>query len=307
MPAKKKHLKRAPIRRFKPTNEQLIYIENNFPSETDEEIAEHLGINIDRFKDYRFSRGLFRKHETSKEILKFVANKVQSITSQKSIKEMKPEEIIKVEEQMTEDEKTADVEMGILEDVLDTLEKENPKKTFELINKTVDVQSLPISKKKILFQQSFSSSNYGKAILSSLTADEKRIFFEQLLSFLDYTDDLTPPEMQTLTLMCLEVIRQTRILKEESRLAKSGDSSVILQKEYNESVSRLNKYQQSLKITRDQRLKNASDGGVDIVKLLHAFRDERTHKKAVNEAALYSYITDVYENGAVQQEIFKKG
>ena len=304
---KKKKLKRVPLKKFRPTDEQTIYLEENYLNETDKDLSERFCVKISQIEDYRVSNKMLREHETSEDVLRMVRDKIEKLTTGENIKKMSVDEILKIEKQIAEDEKSSDITMSVLEDSLDKMAESNPEKTFEFINQTIDISALPLSKRKVLFEENFKNSYYGKAILDSLEPKEKKIFFEQLLSFLDYTDDLTPPEMQTLALMCLEIIRQLRILKEERKLAKKGDSSMVLQKEYNESVGRLNKYQQNLKVTRDQRLNSASDGRVDIVKLLHAFKDEKTHKKAVQEAALYDYISNVYEKGAVEQGFFKKG
>jgi hypothetical protein len=148
-----------------------------------------------------------------------------------------------------------------------------------------------------LFKANFHRNPRYSRLCKELEEDDLEFYKHKYVEFLDSVDTITPQEEDMLHHLIMEDIHLSHIrqqIKDEQQKAKDGEGifPIALYSELKSVQDRLIKYQQSLRVTRDQRLEKDKEEKITIVSLVKSFQDKKNKEEAGRQASVMSYYTD---------------
>lgn len=153
------------------------------------------------------------------------------------------------------------------------------------------------NQKRKQFEKEIKKSAQFKAMKDSLSKDEQDLYVEKFVEFMmDPTiETMTSMEKDTLHNLNIAVIRMNRYLRQEKdsidKASKDPTLSPISRgKEIRECEEIFLKCQESLNVSRKQRLKDGQDQSINFVNLIKDLKNPNTRLHAGREAAMFRYI-----------------
>lgn len=169
-----------------------------------------------------------------------------------------------------------------------------------------DMQLGSADDKKLIVMARLENSAFGKEVLATLSPEDRAILDNQIAQYIEYSSDLTAPELQHLYVLILEMIHMVKIQKMRKNNSDTDIESALLYDDaWDKSVKRFRDLSRDLKVTRDQRLKKVDSSEVNVIKLVQAMQNERTRREAGEEAALYKFASEEWIRSATQKGIIK--
>lgn len=147
------------------------------------------------------------------------------------------------------------------------------------------------------FKKNFERNTRYTRLRKELDDDDLEFYKHKYVEFLDSVDTITPQEEDMLHHMIMEDIHVSHIrqrIKTEEEKANNGESifPMALYQELKNAQDRLVKYQQALRVTREQRLDTDKEEKITIVSLVKSFQDRRNKEEAGRQAGVMDNYKD---------------
>lgn len=154
---------------------------------------------------------------------------------------------------------------------------------------------------RLEFYKTQFEKNFRYAYLKrTLMSDEINYYKHKYIEFLDSIDTITLQEEDLLHNMIMtevQIIRIQEQIKDQLEIYRDDEESghpppQYLYKDLSDAEDRYMKYQKSMNLTREQRLKSNREEKITITRMVQSLQDKRNRAEAGKTAGIFNYFAD---------------
>lgn len=159
------------------------------------------------------------------------------------------------------------------------------------------VQALPAEDQKKAFLAELRATSSFRTVSLTLTKDEIKFYEDKYIEFMmdPSIETMTVAEKDALHRKTIAEIRMYRFMEEEKVYKETGQPN-NRNKEINECQAVIQQCEQSLKVTRQQRLKDGQDQAINFTAIIRELNNPRLRQALGYEAAMLKWMHEASYN-----------